>query len=352
MNVAMSHYLALRHLPRSDMSWDAGICPQLPEPKAASLLVSSTEEVLAALDDLIPRRPGTGILLSGGIDSAILAALAPSGTPCFTIAFDAPGALDESLRAAEYAAHFEHPHHVVRIGWVDYLTHTSTLMATKNAPLHPVEVPLYVTSLFARTEGVDTLLVGNGADSTFGGMDKLLAHDWSFDEFVERYQFVDPHEVLHDAVSVDATFEPYRCGTGIDVHRFLHEVHGQGIVQSFENAIGAAGVRTAAPYEALEHDGPLDLDRIRSGEPKYLIQEAFRRLYETGQVPRKVAFARPTDVWLSNWPGPRGRPEFRDHVAMQAPSMDGEGLFLLWCLTAFLDHLDERLLLSGRGLNA
>lgn len=338
----MSYYLALRHLPRAGLQWRPGVAPALPASRPHRALVSTSDDILDGLVASTPRDGGTGLLLSGGIDSAILAALVPPETPCFTIAFDAPGAVDESVRAAAYAARWGHSHHVIRVRWSDYLAHAGPLMATKRAPLHAVEVPLHLAARRARSLGVTTLVVGNGADSNFGGMDKLLAHDWTFGAFVERYRFADPAAFLAEPVDITDVFEPYRRGISIDMQGFLHDVHGQGIVQAFENAVHGAGVQIAAPYETLRHDGPLDLERIRSGEPKYLVQEAFRLLYDTEEVPAKVPFARPLDAWMADWTGPLGRPEYREDITAQLVGATGETRWLVWCLAAFLDQLDGR----------
>jgi len=171
-------------------------------------------------------------------------------------------------------------------------------------------------------------------------MDKLLSRDWGFDEFVERYSFVDPQKVLRDPQPIVDAFEPYRRGNGIDVPMFLHDVHGQGIVQSFENAIGAAGVRVFAPYEQLESSVALDIDRIRNGEPKYMLAEAFKTIYDTNDVPEKVAFARPMQQWFASWGGPEGRHEFRDDIAAQVSAMDAEARWMTWCLDRFSSLLD------------
>ncbi len=345
---AMSYYLGLRHLPVEGLEWIPGVAPALPESIESTRRVSSSTEILESLNDLMPRTTGTGILLSGGIDSAILAALAEPGTPCFTISFDAPGAADESIAASTYASRWGHPHHIIRVSWDDYLTHTPMLMAHKKSPLHPVEVPLHVAAQHARGLGVQSLLVGNGADSTFGGMDKLLCPVWTYEQFIERYRFVDPALVLRAPMPIEDTFAPYRRkneksgNDGIAVQQFLREIHGQGIVQSFENAIGSAGVDIVAPYEAMIHDGELDLDRIRAGEPKYLLQQVFRDLYATSTVPTKIPFARPMDVWMADWDGAVDQPLFRGDVAEHVETMSGDARFLVWCLDRFITQLNEQ----------
>lgn len=337
----MSHYLELRHLPDERLAWKSGVRPTLPAASLPRTTVASSDDLLDALADHTPRGTEVGLLLSGGIDSAILAALVRPGTPCFTIAFDAPGAVDESAAAAAFAARWGHPHHTLRVSWPDYLAHADCLMRRKQAPLHAIEVPLYLAAQRARAQGVSSLVVGNGADSTFGGMDKLLARDWTFDGFVRRYRFADASTILRRPITTMPVFEPYRRGDGFDVHGFLHRVHGQGIVQAFENAIGAARVTVCAPYEMLELAGALDIDRIRRGEPKYLLREIFRTLYEADEVPTKVPFARPTDIWFQDWEGPASRAEFRPDVGEALQGATGEAKWLTWCLDAFCRLLDR-----------
>ncbi len=337
---AMSHYLGLRHLPSADLNWVSGVAPTPVTPTQGRIKVTGSDDIVDALESIVRAESGLGLLLSGGIDSAILAALVPPNTPCFTIVFDAPGALDESVAAAAYAARWGHPHTVVRVRWHDYVAGVVALFTAKNSPLHAIEVPLHLAAREAKRHGVKRLLVGNGADSNFGGMDKLLSVDWSFEDFMARYLFADPATLLVDPVDLTHVFEPYRAGDGVDVARFLHEVHGPGISAAFDNAISVAGLCVSSPYEQLILDAPLDLERIRAGEPKYLLQEAFRLLYDTDEVPPKVPFARPMDIWLRGWDGPKNRPEFAFDASVALRDASGEARWLTWCLAAFCEHLD------------
>jgi hypothetical protein len=322
-----SAYLALRYVP-----W------QLPAAGAPIALssVTTADDIRSALTQQLAGcdPASTGLLLSGGIDSAILAALLPRGVKTYTIRFVAREAVDESARAALFADAYGLSHRVVEVTWQDYLEHTDVLMQHKRAPLHAIEVALHKAALAAHSDGVRTLVVGNGADSNFGGMDKLLSRDWPFDAFVQRYTFVEPARVLRDPRSLAAVFEPYRRGELADVPAFLREVHGPGIVQSFENAITSAGCTVLAPYESLRLGVPLDLQRIRGGEPKYLLVELFGSLYTDIPAPPKIAFARPMDRWLGTWPGPR-RAEFLGPAC--ANELSGDQRWLVYCLEQFLD---------------
>ncbi|GMW01166.1 MAG: hypothetical protein AMXMBFR84_23030 [Candidatus Hydrogenedentota bacterium] len=338
----LSSYLAFRYVAKPEEGWIDTIKPEYPQVRASELTkVRSSTDILDFLKAKIAKEPHaeTGILLSGGIDSAVLAALLPANTKAYTIRFRAEGAIDESIRAKVYAEHCQCDHKVVDVTWQDHLDSMDILMERKNAPLHAIEVALYKAARQAASDGVKTLIVGNGADSTFGGMDKLLSKDWSFDEFVKRYTFIQPEAALRDPVPIIDVYEPYRTPEGINYIAFLKRVHGIGIIQTFENAIHAAGCRVIAPYEGMALDEPLDLSRIRRGEPKYLLQAVFSKLYPVLESVEKIPFARPMTQWLADWKGPT-RPEFLDTMSMN--DFTGDQRWLLFCLEQFLNQLDRR----------
>ncbi|HPT16790.1 MAG TPA: asparagine synthase C-terminal domain-containing protein [Kiritimatiellia bacterium] len=337
----LSSFLAFRYVVDPAAEWVPGIKPEYPEVAAQGQIpVETMEEIEGQLRAIIARKlsPTTGILLSGGIDSAILAALLPRGTRAYTIRFNAARFLDESIQARVYAERLGLRHSVVAVDWADYAAFAPALMVRKKAPLHAIEVALHKAARAARADGLDALIVGNGADSTFGGMDKLLARDWTLEEFYDRYTFVDPFRALRDPVDLRSVYRPYLKADGlIDVQRFLKTVHGLGIIQSFENAIRSVGLSLLEPFEQLRYVRPLDLARIRAGESKYLLKALFRRLFAGMEPPEKIPFARPMDTWLADWRGP-GRPEFKSGVDWGA--FGGDQRWLLHSLGEFLDLLD------------
>jgi hypothetical protein len=337
----LSSFLAFRYLVDPAAEWIPGVKPACPEPSAQGRIpVETMEEIEARLRELVAAKlsPTTGILLSGGIDSAILAALLPPGTRAYTIKFNAPGFLDESLQARVYAEALGLRHAVVAVDWADHARFAPALMRRKKAPLHAIEVALHKAALAAKADGLGTLVVGNGADSTFGGMDKLLSRDWTLEEFDRRYTFVDPARALRDPVDMRFVYEPYLAPEGfIDVQRFLKTVHGIGIIQSFECAIHSAGLSLLEPFEQLRYTKPLDLARIRSGDSKYLLKALFRRLFAGMEPPEKIPFARPMDSWLADWAGP-ARAEFNAGADWRA--FTGDQRWLIYILEQFLDQLD------------
>ena len=280
----------------------------------------------------------TGILLSGGIDSAILASFLPKGAKAYTIVYDSEGAIDESDQASIYANILDLDHNIVTVTWEDHISDMKFLMENKKAPLHAIEVGLYRASVLAKKQGINKLIVGNGADSTFGGMDKLLAKDWKYHEFINRYTFVDPKEVLIDHTSFNDIYLEYKINDSINVQKFLKTVHGIGIIQTFENAIRSANCEIIAPFEKMEYPYDLDIERIRGGESKYILRSVFKRIFPDLDIPEKIPFARPMDKWLKNWSNPK-RQEFKKDINIDL--FTGDQKWLIFCLEMFLNTLDE-----------
>ena len=337
----LSSFLTFRYVASESAEWIDGVCPTWPcEIDGERIGVRNAEQLLDALQHLVDRavrQQPVGLLLSGGIDSAILAALLPPGTPAYTVRFQADQALDETHAAATYAKRCGLQHHVVAVAWDDYLESMDYLMRHKYSPLHAVEVGLYQAARAAANDGIETLMVGNGADSTFGGLNQLLSRDWTLDEFIQRYTFIDPARVLNKPAPMKSIFTKFAGAHNFDVVNFLKEIHGRGIIQAFDNAISAADCAGLAPYELLTLDAPLDLARIRHGEPKYLLRAVFEQLYPGFPVAQKIAFARPMDCWMKSWKGPT-RPEFR--LPIEITDFTGEQKWLLYCLERFMNIVE------------
>ena len=69
------------------------------------------------------------------------------------------------------------------------------------------------------------MFVGESSNLIFGGMDGLLAKDWTFDEFMDRYIFTKPEDVLVEPESMQYIFEWYRAdGDRIDFLKFMDDV--------------------------------------------------------------------------------------------------------------------------------
>jgi len=338
----MSSYLAFRYVVSETASWRTGLkAAPIRDPVQSKTVVNSSEEVLEKLRSLTKAMCASrrvGLLLSGGIDSAILAAIVPKDCVAYTVRFVGPGAIDETADAKVFADFCGLEHRIVEVTWQDYESHTDHLMLKKGSPLHALGVAIYKAAACAHGEGVQTLLVGNGADSTFGGMDKLLCKDWGYQEFIRRYTYVEPSRVLRDPKSIEHVYATYKRGDTVDVQGFLKTVHGRGIIQVFDNSISAADCVVEEPYEHLHLGIPLDMNRIRSGEPKYILRKVFADLYPGWEIPDKIAFARPMDAWLSRWKGPTRR-EFLPNSDLD--QFTGEQKWLIFCMERFLNLMDR-----------
>jgi hypothetical protein len=320
------------------MSWSKSFVPKYPIIEQKNLTqVNTTDDISKHIQNFIRNnKEKAGILLSGGIDSAIVASFCPKGTKAYSIKFDADGSIDETIMAKKYADYYGLDLKVIYITWDDYRRLTPLLIQNKKSGLHAVEVALYKVAQHAVSDGINQLYCGNGADSNFGGMDKLLSKDWRFDDFVQRYTYIEPSLLLKNPVSLLQIFEHFRKGETIDSISFLRNIHGVGIIQAFTNALSAAGCVALEPYESMTLGVPLDLLRIRNGEPKYLLRQLFKGRYPKFDLPNKIPFARPMDIWLRNWDIPN-RKEFLDN----RPEFNGEQKWLIYCLDIILNFLEE-----------
>ena len=91
---------------------------------------------------------------------------------------------------------------------------------------------------------------------------------------------------------------------------------------------------------------PMDYQRIRSGENKYLVREVFQRLYHNWEVPKKVPMPRPMNEWMKNWKGPT-REEFWPHCT---DTMSGDQKWLVWALEKFLMMTESINIEKSRGV--
>jgi len=82
---------------------------------------------------------------------------------------------------------------------------------------------------------------------------------------------------------------------------------------------------------------PLDLNRVRRGEPKYLVRELYAKRYPGFPIPDKIPMPRPVDAIFKDWEGPK-RDEFRDDIEMD--ELTGNQKWQLWCAELFLNMYD------------
>ena len=342
-NFCMSSYLAFRYIEDDSKEFFDGLKHQRVR------LVSDAEKIFVETSDDIDRAIGSqmeqlsgkkrGILLSGGMDSAILASYM-ANCDAYTFRFSGGKYQKEELARAEYYAdYYKLNLHYVDIDWASVENSIDRLMKKKGAPVHSIEPQIYTAAKQAEADGIELMIIGDGSDYIFGGMDKLLSKDWKYDEFVRRYTYIDPEDVLVEPVSMSYLYDRYKTGDNeIDYMAFLDVISTEESFGSYSNAFDAAEMDYYDPYERLALSVPLDLSRIRSGESKYLIRELFRKKYPEIPVPEKLPMPRPVDEYFKNWSG-SVRSEFKQNLDMSVFS--GNQKWQLWCLERFLNLYEK-----------
>ena len=340
----MSSYLSLRYVEDANKQFFDGLHHQVykQKPLERKVFVSDAHDIDIALRNVFRRiaHEKLGMLLSGGMDSSILASYMPEGSDAYTFRFLGGKIQNDELERAEFYARYYHLNlHYVDIDWNVVEKYVDLVMEHKGAPVHSIEPQLYAAAMQAKGDGITMLVIGDAADYVFGGMDGLLSQNWNYDQYVKRTIYVNPEEVLKEPASMDYLFERYRLGkNSIDYLRFYDEIVTDESYASYENAFETADLDFIDPYELLKMASPLDLGKIRNGDSKYLIRDLFRMKYPETAVPLKQPMPRPVDEYFANWDGPK-RKEFRDDIDMNKYS--GNQKWLLYCLERFLNNYDK-----------
>lgn len=304
--------------------------------------VKTAEDLLAAIKNRVEESTSEGktaLALSGGIDSAILAKYMPEGSKAYTFRCIVPGikVTDETERASYYAKTCNLDHQIIDIYWEDIERVIDELMRHKGGPVHSIEAQIYIAALKAKEEGFENIIFGENADIIYGGMNGLLQKDWLFGEFVDRYTYVKPYYVLKDGEMLLDPFKEFCKDGHIDGHDFINKYFRQEALGTYNNACDTAGIKFVGPYSETVFDEPIDYERIRSGDTKYVIREAFKILYPDYEAPEKIPMPRPVNEWFANWEGPT-RPEFIPHCTDE---MTGDQKWMVWCAERYLNLLDK-----------
>ena len=336
-------FLQVRTLAGSDRCFSEKYKPNLWQRERKPDAVNTSEDLVNKLQDQIDECCSKGkvaLALSGGIDSAVLAKCMPKGSTAYTFKCTIPGmsVTDETPRAKNYASECGLDHRIVNIYWEDFEKYAPVLMKHKGAPIHSIEVQIYKAALQALKDGFDTIIFGESADLNYGGLSDLLSKERTVGEFIDRYNYVHPYYVLKDPLILTKPFENYvRTDGTFDTHEFCRGIFLHEAMGSYSNACECAGIKLITPYVNTWLGPELDYERIRSGENKYIIRDAFKQLYPGYIAPPKTPMPRPMDEWMSKWEGPQ-RPEFWPNCTSH---MKGDQKWLVWALEKFLNLIDE-----------
>lgn len=306
----MSSFLQFRFVEKEGYAFNKDIIPRryCPLRKDRRRAVRTAEELLDSLRMSVKDFDfsKTAIMLSGGIDSAILAKLVPKRTKAYTLKCIAPNAVDETEQAKRYAAENDLDIKVVDVTWEDYLKYAPMLVKHMGQPIHSIEPQIYKAALCAKADGIDNLIFGETADIIYGGLDGLLSRDWILEEFIERHNFVNPEKVLKDGIIITEPYERHTYNGVVDVYEFLNDVHLRQSPASYLNSCSLAGMNFIAPYADTVLGEKLDIGRVRSGDNKYIVREAFAKLYPSFGQPEKVPMPRALSIWMQDYKGPDG----------------------------------------------
>ena len=345
-NYCMSSYLTFRYIEDPNKDFAEGIRHSTDSVfnGGEKTLVWSAEDIAKAYKEAFDSKQDVnlGILLSGGMDSACLAAFMKPGSHAYTFRFLGGEYGNEDMKRAKlYADKYHLQLHYVDIDWSVVERNLPVLMKRKGAPVHSIEPQIMEGALQAKKDGVEMMVAADGSDLVFGGMDRMLSREWDFDDWIQFYTFCKPESVLKEPVSMQYLFERYRLPDNkIDYLRFIEEVFGFESSGSYCNAFICADMKYKPffdPSGMVKMAEPLDLKRVRSGESKYLIRELFKMCYPEIPVPEKIPMPRPVDAYFKNWTGPI-RPEFKQDLDLS--TFTGNQKWQIWCLERFLNMID------------
>ena len=131
------------------------------------------QELQRSIQMRLESTQSTAALLSGGIDSALICAIAADQgkrLPTFTLGYDEFSGYDERSNARESAKELGLEHTEVVISQKDFIGSLDTVLDHMDEPLNdPAAVPLYLLFEAIAKEGHKVVLSGEGSDELFLG---------------------------------------------------------------------------------------------------------------------------------------------------------------------------------------
>jgi asparagine synthase (glutamine-hydrolysing) len=173
----------VRLLPGTFLTWEAGAAhtasywdmrfvedAERPFPELKASFRSLLSECVA---DAVRNAGKVGAFLSGGTDSStvvgMLAGLGAGPVQAYSIGFDARG-YDEMAYARIAARYFGAEHHEHYLTPKDVVDAIALIARAHDQPFgNSSAVPTYYCARFAKDDGIQTLLAGDGGDELFGG---------------------------------------------------------------------------------------------------------------------------------------------------------------------------------------
>lgn len=303
LDKCIDEYLAFQHI-NSHIGWTYGVhqrsflenteCPRLHTVTDGKTAIQTLQKISKNWTSKYQPHE-IGILISSGIDSASVAKMLPKNSFAFYATYEERD-FDPELNIVKNYCEENNLHLIiVNVSWKDYELHMDYLMRVKKAPIHPCEIPVYMCCKKAQELGIQILFSGWGADTHFGGMDKLMSKDWSLEEFKQRFEYCANLQLTND-YSHYVSF--LNLDNTVNVYDFLTYNYHVMTLRSFFYIPELCGLIHLPLWSYLNVES-LDLERIKT-EPKYIIQEAFKLMYPNFTPTDKLPFTRPTDLYMND----------------------------------------------------
>jgi len=253
----------------------------------------SVDGFITQLDGAVQSQMGsnTGLLLSGGYDSAAILALMSrhaKAVPTFSAGF-ADDQKSELPAAARLAKHFGTEHHEITLQKRDVLAELPRLVEARDAPFcRPADVALYLLAREAARH-VKVALSGDGGDEILGGY--------------RRHTFLrglTPSRVKANGLFVIPVRDPAQPETGELRQILYYEQTGwlaDNLLERTDRMSTVASLELRTPFldhRVAEYVSALpDAARVRGLSTKWILRKADERLLGTNGAdfkPRKAGF--------------------------------------------------------------
>ncbi len=151
----------------------------------------------------------TAILLSGGLDTSILASIIASinkEIPAFTVVTDGGTDLEYAQKIAEK---FDVEHHLIRVSQKELFDRIPEVIKSLGSfdPAIPNDLAIYMGLIKAKRKGVKSIITGDAADELFGG--------YNYMQDLNRDDLVDHTRYLARTMSFSSNRLAYNLGIGI-----------------------------------------------------------------------------------------------------------------------------------------
>jgi hypothetical protein len=318
--------------------------------------IKNIDEAINFIRDYLSKLSNPAILLSGGMDSAILLPYMPKNTTAYTIFHDKLKTNEVEI-AREYCDKYSIKHVAISINEKEYFSVIDKLIISKKMPITPSEPIIYLAAKRANEDGFSEIVTGAGADTKLGGF-KRFRRSLSRKEYQKNLSksYTSPEKILKKTNSLNHVFQQYLLPTPkfnkvldksflkrlktfllekniIDANSFLGDIGVERF--TFDNAINLAGCKHFTPYNQFTFDFD---EKKNFKQPKYLIQEIYSRIYKQ-KAPKKLGLQKPTHM-LKDFK-PQNMELFKDNIDIK--KMNYTQKYLIYSLERF-----ETLRLEGK----